>query len=65
MKNSIRWFNKNAEQSTRKNFESTKVISMMGPHCQSQVSQYEIEKVNNEKYFIVGDSEIGGEEVVG
>jgi hypothetical protein len=37
----------------------------LGPNLQASTEQKKKEDSNQEKYFIAGESEVGGEEVVG
>jgi len=63
MKRSDRWFLSRATQDTRTRVATLPVLAQLGPNNTSEPTRDRNQK--DEKYFEVGKSEIGGEEVVG
>jgi len=63
VKRSVKWFNKRAEQNTNSRISELPLLMSLGPS--SQINEQRKTDSENNKFFRVGDSEIGGEEVVG
>lgn len=63
MKKSDRWFNNKASQDTRAGIANLPVLVRTGPY---NVSEPHMDRnAQGQKHFKVGQSEVGGEEVVG
>ena len=63
MKRSDRWWTSRAVQDTRTRVATLPVLARVGPDNPAEPTRDRNEK--DEKYFEVGKSEVGGEEVVG
>ena len=63
MKRSDRWFTEKAVQDTRTNVATLPVLARVGPDNPSEPTSDRNEK--NERYFEVGKSKVGEEEVIG
>ena len=60
-----RWFQRSAQQDTLTRVSTLPTLMRLGPNLQASTEQKKKEDSNQEKYFIAGESEVGGEEVVG
>ncbi len=63
MKRSTAWFNKRVHQNTATNVAQLPLLAVLGPSTQMQSERRE--DGHGKKLFVVGESIIGEEEVVG
>ena len=63
MKRSIRWFNQRSTQNTRTRIADLPILISTGPSA--QINEERRVNEDGDEFFVVGESEVGGEEVVG
>ena len=62
MRRSTKWFQRESSQETLANFSKARTIIKTGPTMKTEPTKPT--NAEGKKYFVVGESEVGGEEII-